>query len=320
MNALPLPLRRACELERCPEDRKWLVEGLWSDRAVGIVGGEPKSCKSFLALDFAVAVASGTPCLRRFAVKQKGPVIVFAAEDAQHEVRARLEGISQAAGVPFDDLDVHVITAPIVRLDLEDDCRRLSATVEAVRPKLLVLDPFVRLHRRDENVAADVAPLLGYLRQIERQFHAAVLLVHHARKGAAHLRGGQALRGSSELHAWGDSNVYMRRKGDDLLLMNVEHRAAAPIREVALELRVRGEVRTLEVVDRPIESDETRTALSAAERIEQALSEAIEPLGIQQLRKASRMRMASLCDALAELTADGRVVKCADGYQLATNT
>jgi hypothetical protein len=314
-----LPLRRACELERCPEERKWLVEGLWSERAVGIVGGEPKCCKSFLALDFAVAVASGTPCLRRFAVKQKGPVIVFAAEDAQHEVRARLEGISRAAGVPFDELDVHVITAPIVRLDLEDDCRKLSATVEAVRPKLLVLDPFVRLHRQDENVAADVAPLLGYLRQIERQFHAAVLLVHHARKGAAHLRGGQALRGSSELHAWGDSNVYIRRKGDDLLLMSAEHRAAAPIREVALELRVRGEVRTLEVVDQPIESDETRTTLSVAERIEQALSEAVKPLAIQQLRKASRMRMESLCDALAELTADGRVVKCADGYQLASN-
>jgi len=314
-----LPLRRACELERCPEDRKWLVEGLWSDRAVGIVGGEPKCCKSFLALDFAVAVASGTPCLRRYAVRQKGPVVVFAAEDAQHEVRARLEGIAQVAGVPFDALDVHVITAPVVRLDLDDDCRKLSATVEAVRPKLLVLDPFVRLHRRDENVASDVAPLLGYLRQIERRFEAAVLLVHHARKGAAHVRAGQALRGSSELHAWGDSNVYMRRKGDDLLLMSVEHRAAAPIREVALELRVRGEIRSLEIVDRPIASDECQTFLSAADRIEHALAEVGEPMGVHELRKACRMRMASLCDALAELTADGRVVKCADGYQLATD-
>lgn len=314
-----LPLRRACELERCPEDRKWLVEGLWSDRAVGIVGGEPKCGKSFLALDFAVAVASGTPCLRRYAVRQKGPVVVFAAEDAQHEVRARLEGIAHVAGVPFDALDVHVITAPVVRLDLDDDCRKLSATVEAVRPKLLVLDPFVRLHRRDENVASDVAPLLGYLRQIERRFQAAVLLVHHSRKGAAHIRAGQALRGSSEFHAWGDSNVYMRRKGDDLLLMSVEHRAAAPIREVALELRVVGEIRSLEIVDRPIASNETQASLSAADRIAQALSEVDEPMGVHELRKACRMRMASLCDALAELTADGRVVKCADGYQLATD-
>ena len=314
-----LSFLRACELERCPEERKWLVEGLWSDRAVGIVGGEPKCCKSFLALDFTVSVASGKPCLRRFAVKQVGPVLVYAAEDAQHEVRARLEGISQASGVPFSDLDVHVITTPVVRLDLEEDRRKLTATVEAVRPKLLVLDPFVRLHRRDENVAADVAPLLWYLRQIERQFHAAVMLVHHARKGAAHVRAGQALRGSSELHAWGDSNVYMRRKGDDALVMSVEHRAAAPIRDVLLDLRVHGDVRSLEVVDRPIADDAPKEMLTVAERIEQVLSDAPAPLGLQDLRKLCRMRMASLCEALAEMAADGRIVKSDDGYRLAAD-
>jgi hypothetical protein len=43
---------------------------LWSEQAVGIVGGEPKCCESFLALDLAVAVASGTTCLRRFAVSR----------------------------------------------------------------------------------------------------------------------------------------------------------------------------------------------------------------------------------------------------------
>ena len=33
----------------------------------------------------------------------------------------------------------------------------------------------------------------------------------HAKKGAGHVRAGQALRGSSEFHAWGDSNLYLRR-------------------------------------------------------------------------------------------------------------
>src|SRR5215813_8969665 len=32
------------------------------------------------------------------------------------------------------------------------------------------------------------------------------LVVHHAKKGAGNIRAGQALRGSSEFHAWGDSN------------------------------------------------------------------------------------------------------------------
>ena len=70
---------------------------LWSADAVGIVGGEPKCCKSFLALDLAVAVASGTPCLRRFSVPQPGRVLLYAAEDALHIVRSRLEEIGRAS-------------------------------------------------------------------------------------------------------------------------------------------------------------------------------------------------------------------------------
>ena len=33
-----------------------------------------------------------------------------------------------------------------------------------LRPRLVVIDPFVRLHRIDENTASEVAPLLAYLR------------------------------------------------------------------------------------------------------------------------------------------------------------
>jgi RecA-family ATPase len=66
----------------------------------------------------------------------------------------------------------------------------------------------VRLHRIDENVSGDVAPLLAFLRELQRRHAIAVVLVHHAKKGAGTMRAGQALRGSSEFHAWGDSNLY----------------------------------------------------------------------------------------------------------------
>lgn len=75
----------------------------------------------------------------------------------------------------------------------------------------------MRLHRIDENAAAEVAPLLAYLRELQCQFGCAVALVHHARKGGQ-ARAGQALRCSPELHAWGDSNLYLRRDGERLLL------------------------------------------------------------------------------------------------------
>ena len=206
-----LPVEPAWRLADRAEEQRWLVTGLWSEQAVGIIGGEPKCCKSFLALDLAVAVAAGVPCLRRFAVPRAGRVLLYAAEDALHIVRRRLDGICAAAGLGLADLDVQVITAPTVRLDLEADRRSLDETVAKLHPRLLVLDPFVRLHRIDENASGEVAPLLAYLRELQRRHAIAVIVVHHAKKGAGHVRAGQALRGSSEFHAWGDSNLYLRR-------------------------------------------------------------------------------------------------------------
>src|SRR6202166_4598449 len=226
---IQLPVQPAYRLADCPEQQRWLVEGLWSEQAVGIIGGEPKCCKSFLALDLAVAVAAGIPCLRR----------LYPAEDALHIVRRRLEGICAAAGVSLAELDVQVITAPSLRLDLEADRARLDATVARLKPRLLILDPFVRLHRIDENVSGDVAPLLAFLRELQRRHAVAVAVVHHARKGAGTLRAGQALRGSSEFHAWGDSNLYLRRDTDDRIALTVEHRAAAAIAGITLALTQR---------------------------------------------------------------------------------
>ena len=77
-----------------------------------------------------------------------------------------------------------MITAPTLRLDAPKDRERLSNTVQARQPRLLILDPLIRLHRVDENDASQIAGLLSYLRQLQRTFHVAVLVVHHARKDA----------------------------------------------------------------------------------------------------------------------------------------
>lgn len=311
-----LPVCRAADLDVRPPEQRWLVERLWAERAVGIVGGEPKCAKSFLALDVAVSVASGRPCLRRYAVRRPGPVLLFAAEDALHVVRERVVGICAAAGVDLDALPLHVITAPTVRLDLARDQKRLRCTVEQLKPRLLVLDPFVRLHRVDENAAADVAPLLAYLRLLERELETAVLLVHHSKKGAGHARAGQALRGSSELHAWGDSNLYLRRRGQ-ALLMAVEHRAAAPIEALALELRAEHDALALRIVEDPVLT-EVPDPPTAHQRIETVLANLDEPVSRRELRAECRMRMATLCGALNDLVDAGRVVERAGSYGLAS--
>jgi hypothetical protein len=309
-----LPVEPAYRLAERSEEHRWLVTGLWSEQAVGIVGGEPKCCKSFLALDLAVAVAAGVPCLRRFAVPRAGRVLLFAAEDALHIVRRRLEGISAAAGVALANLDIQVITAPTVRLDLDADRRNLAETVARLQPRLLILDPFVRLHRIDENASGEVAPLLAYLRELQRRHDVAVLVVHHAKKGGGGVRAGQALRGSSEFHAWGDSNLYLRRDGDDLSL-SVEHRAAPSMPPITIELAQRGTALALEVVDR--RDPATPPPSSLDERITATLAGADAALPFAELRACCRVRATTLYERLAVLADTGRVVKTEDGYRLA---
>ena len=314
---IQLPVQPAWRLAEAPEQRRWLVEGLWSEEAVGIIGGEPKCCKSFLALDLAVAVAAGTSCLRHFVVANPGRVLLYPAEDALHIVRRRLEGICAAAGVSLAELDVQVITAPSLRLDLEADRVRLEETVARLKPRLLVLDPFVRLHRIDENVSGEVAPLLAFLRELQRRHAVAVAVVHHARKGAGAIRAGQALRGSSEFHAWGDSNLYLRRDSNDRIVLTVEHRAAAAMPGVTLELIQRDDALALEPIQTDRQPERSVEPSSVDHRITAALVDSQQPQSFAELRAACRVRTTTLYARLAAMTAAGIIVKSVDGYCLA---
>ena len=316
-----LPTRAPVELEDRPRHQHWLIETLWGREAVGIIGGEPKCGKSFLALDLAVAVASAVPCLRHFPAAHAGPVVLFAAEDTGHIVRTRLEGIARAAHTPFHRLDIAVIDVPVLRLDHHSDRQRLLDTVERLTPRLLVLDPLVRLHRVDENAVADIAPILAFLRDLQRQFNTAVVLVHHARKSAA-ARPGQALRGSSELHAWGDSNLYLRRRKGQIV-MTVEHRAAPDLADIELELADDGQGAALRLREAPA-AEAIPESETPQQRIVQVLSDAESPLSQRQIRERAATRHSTVATLLATLVREGRVEHhAAGGYRIvttATNT
>lgn len=139
-------------------------------------------------------------------------------------------------GLDLDCVEIHVITAPSLRLDRDPHRGQLMETARRLRPRLLLLDPLVRLHGLDMNHATEVAGLLAYFRLLQRKLNLSVILAHHTRKNTAGgVAAGQGLRGSSDLHAFGDSNLYLRRTRDRLVL-STEHRAAPASPPVYLEL------------------------------------------------------------------------------------
>lgn len=311
-----LPVKKVADLaDQADQSKAWLVEGIWGAGAVGILGGEPKCCKTIASQELAVAVTSGRPFLGRYAVSEPGRVLVYAAEDAAWMVKQRLTAIAKARGADIAELDIQLITSERIRLDDEADLEALDATVAALAPRLLILDPFVRLHRIDENSSAEVAGVLDGLRLIQRRHGVAILVVHHAKKNGGSARAGQALRGSSEFHAWGDSMLYMRRRGDELTL-SVEQRAAASISAIPLSLVAEGDTMSLEIQMPEAAEEKPAPRATPAERIERALA-VTSPMMMTALRDACGVRTATLCDTLKELVAAGRVMRSDAGYSLA---
>jgi len=325
----PFSVVRACDLAQGVEERRWLVRGVWGHRAHGVVGGAPKVGKSWFGLDIAVSVASGTPCLGHFAVDDPGTSLVYLAvddpgtslvylaEDDEQDVRSRLDALCIHRGLEFDALDVRVITVPVLRLDREHDRQRLVATLEQHRPRLLLLDPLVRIHRLDDNSAMDISGLLGFLTEVRRRYEMAVVLVHHTSK-KHRARPGQSLRGSSDLHAWGASNAYLTQRRDELVL-TLEHRAAPSPEPFALRLvsRSDGTATHLEVAGVPNDTDRV-SALT--ERVLDLLKNARQPLLRKELRERLRVSNNRLGDALNRLELASRIDRSAKGWTLsATN-
>ena len=300
----PLPMVRVGEIASEESTPRWLVEGLWGAQSVGVIGGAPKCAKTWLGLDLALSVATGTACLGQYRVPEPGPVLVYLAEDALPVVRERVAGMARHRGLDLAGVDVHVITAPVLRLDRDPDRTRLLEAARQLQPRLLLLDPLVRLHGIDENNAGEVAGLLAYFRSLQRQLELSVVLVHHTRKNAAGgVAAGQGLRGSSDIHAFGDSNLYLRRTRDHLVLQS-EHRAAPALPPVHLQLVATEEETThLEVIGeieegrRPSLEEQVLdllaggAALSRA-RLRESLAIKNERLGaaLESLERAGRLR------------------------------
>ena len=307
----PLPVVRVGEIRSEDNAPRWLVEQLWGASSVGVIGGAPKCSKTWLGLDLALSVATGTACLGKYAVPQPGPVLVYLAEDALPVVRERVAGMARHRGLDLAGVDLHVITAATLRLDREPHRARLLETARRLRPRLLLLDPLVRLHGIDENHAGEVAGLLAYFRSLQRQLDLSVVLVHHTRKNAAGgVAAGQGLRGSSDIHAFGDSNLYLRRTKERLVLSS-EHRAAPASPPVSLELVATDAQTThLEVVAEL--AGEQRRSLQ-----EQVLA-LLVPGAVQtraKLREALGVKNERLGEALESLERAGRLRRTPAGWQ-----
>lgn len=210
----------------------WLVEGFWTRESHGIIAGEPKSFKTTIALDMAVAIASGGKFLGEFQTIEQGPVLIIQNENAPWILKDRLEKITAARGlvgkvrrtseglfVTFPSpLPLYFINQQGVNLLDPIYQKTLEKAIKTLDPVLIILDPLYLMFDGDVNSAKDLNPVLNWLLRIKNDYGIGVMLIHHMNKGGNRsgvVRGGQRMLGSTTLHGWVESALYISSREEE---------------------------------------------------------------------------------------------------------
>jgi hypothetical protein len=198
---------------------RWLIEGLIVEGGNAVVATEPKSAKTWLATEAAVAVATGTKMCGEFPV-HAGAVAYYYTEDMGPAIKTRLRSLLKGRGLDVSAIARTFHAQPRGRdIDMTklEDCARLIASTRRLAEiggpvKLLVLDPLRNIHTAEEDKADAMSLVFRNLRMVGTLLDCTILLVHHSAKSSDNTRSrrpGQRMRGSGAIHGFVDSGIYL---------------------------------------------------------------------------------------------------------------
>jgi len=215
-----------------------LVEpGLLPMQGILFVGGEPKVGKSLLVANLALALAAGSDRLG-FPIATPCRVLVCQFELPVPQFVSRLVTMRRPLGSVADQnllVDTrasgHLLSAP-------QGLNHFLAAARAAAAQIILLDPLYSTHDQDENDTRAMAALCQSLLRLREASRAALIVVHHVRKSIGRYEIGSAFRGSSALHAVGDSYLLVTRPAPQLptVELRFQFRYAAPQPPRLLEL------------------------------------------------------------------------------------
>ena len=221
------PCLSIAELRRRPRP-KALIKGVLSQGTMAGLIGASGAGKSFLALDFALCVATGHPWNGRPVLR--GPAFYVAAE-APYTMRPRIDAWERSFG-PLAEAPFRLIEQPTMVSD-PNVAQKVVASIIAAGvgdPTIVVFDTLAACYEGDENDASDMERFVRGVRAVISAFRGSTaLVVHHVGKDQE-----KGARGSSALKAALDTELTLRIKKGAPVLHCTKQRNAAPFDPIGL--------------------------------------------------------------------------------------
>lgn len=183
-----------------------LIDGTLDHNTVAVLAGYWGTYKSFVALDWAASIATGTPWMGRTVYAPPDPndpnedfadcgsSVLYVAAEGAHGLHQRLNAWEADRGVKIPSGSLSVLPRPINLMnDIEvyELCETVSTDYDVV-----FVDTISKcIAGADENSAKDMSKAVQNLYRIQEASAGTLVAVHHTGKDKLTIRGSSALEG-----------------------------------------------------------------------------------------------------------------------------
>ena len=225
-------------LDLYPNLRIPVIDGLLRQGETMNVIAPPKTGKSWLVVDLAIAVATGRCWLDTYAT-HAGDVLIIDNELHGETIAHRIPKVAQGRGVMLSEFIDHIFVESL-RGKLKDllGLRAFFSGLEPGRFKVIILDAFYRFMPQDsdENDNATMAQLYNVLDQFADRLGCCFVLIHHSTKG---VQGHKAVTdvgaGAGSQSRATDTHLVLRAHEEEgVVVLDAAVRSWSPINPVCL--------------------------------------------------------------------------------------
>lgn len=202
--------------------RTYVVDKFLAVPSLNIVYGSPASMKSMLLADMCACVVSGQDWLPGVeksgggVLVEQSPILWIDMDNGNDTTDERIEAVSKVRNLP-EDAPFYYVSMPVPTLQISslDSVMRLVNTINQTGAKLVVMDNLGLIAGDVEENSGSMAQVMGHLRMVAEKTRAALVVIHHKRKGDSNGgRAGDALRGHSSIEASLDLALSVTREPD----------------------------------------------------------------------------------------------------------
>ena len=218
------------------EQQEVIINKLLYEGQIGVLGGRQKSKKTWSLLNLVRCVLTPGSCflgLRELTSTEKVPNILYVqTEGSKRKFKDRIKMVLSDC----KNADkAYWWFKPGIKLDNDSDVDKLIKKLEQNKIGLLILDPFQRLHSKNEDSATDTAPVWDSLFRITHKIpNISIAIAHHFGKDTTIREKWEALRGSSRMGGevdWGIFQEPQSKKEGNGIRVSFEFRDEEPLED-----------------------------------------------------------------------------------------